>query len=117
MVHWRVQYSRTPSRPWTWPPSMPLAQATSSVSAPRTPSMSLELKQLYIRLRTSISLSIETDPFADALDEPFGHRAPLARELIHTGAQVRTQLLSRISDIADLAELVEGVTVVLKDRR
>ena len=54
---------------------------------------------------------------ADSLDEPFGHRTLLARELIYTGAQVRTQLPSRISDIADLAELVEGVTVVLEDRR
>ena len=53
----------------------------------------------------------------DSLDEPFGHRTLLARELIHTGAQVRTQLSSRISNIADLAELVEGVTVVLEDRR
>src|SRR6266513_5523091 len=54
---------------------------------------------------------------ADSVDELFGHRTLLARELIHTGAQVRTQLASRVSDIADLAELVEGVTVVLEDRR
>src|SRR5437879_4119997 len=54
---------------------------------------------------------------ADSLDESFGHRTLLARELIHTGAQVRTQLSSRIGNIADVAELVEGVTVVLEDRR
>jgi hypothetical protein len=54
---------------------------------------------------------------ADSLDEPFSHRTLLARELIHRGAQVRTQLSSRIGNKADVAELLEGVTVVLKDCR
>ena len=31
--------------PWTWPPSIPLAQATSSVSTVSTPSMSRALKR------------------------------------------------------------------------
>jgi hypothetical protein len=53
---------------------------------------------------------------ADSVDESFGDRALVARELIHTGAQVRTQLPSRISSIADVAELVEGVTVIVKER-
>ena len=44
-AHWRVQYARTASRPWTWPPSMPLAQVTSSASAVSTLSMSRALKR------------------------------------------------------------------------
>src|SRR6516165_8482528 len=46
------------------------------------------------------------------LDDSLGHRTMMAGELIHTGAQVRTQLTFRIGHIADLAELLEGVAVI-----
>src|ERR1700704_6529009 len=54
---------------------------------------------------------------ADSLDEPLRQRTLVARELIHAGAQVRTQLPSRIGGIADFSELVEGVTVIIEKRR
>ena len=71
----------------------------------------------YIQLEQPERAVAPSSVLAHSLDDAFGHRALAARELIHTGAQVRTQLSSRIGNIADVAELVEGVTVVLKDCR
>ena len=43
MPHCRVQYARTPSWPWTVPPSMPLGHSTSGVIVDNAPSMSRAL--------------------------------------------------------------------------
>ena len=63
--------------------------------------------------------SVPNDPTlaAHRLDEPIRQRTLVARELIHAGAQVRTQLPSRIRGIADFSELVEGMTVIIEERR
>src|SRR5687767_9365393 len=51
--HCRIQYSRTPSCPWTYPPSIPLGQATSGCIVANAPSMSRALNAAYARIRRS----------------------------------------------------------------
>jgi len=51
------------------------------------------------------------------VEQPLRERSPLPRELIDARAQIRAQLPFRVRQIANLAQLVQGLTVMIEDHR
>src|SRR5262245_24407670 len=69
MPHWRVQYTRTPSRPCTQPPSMPFGQRTSGCMSASALPRSRALNAAYA--------SLINDSGSSTCSQPLGQVAAL----------------------------------------
>src|ERR1022692_2977138 len=80
IFHWRVQYSRTASRPWTCPPSIPFAHSTLGCIRASTASMFRALNSRYA------SISNLRSPFMiRLLGMVRGHQADIGQITIALG--------------------------------